>query len=301
MMYAPIALFVYNRPLHLKRTIEALQVNRFYGESTLVVYSDGPRSDKAAPDVAAVRAYLRSLKGPREIRIVERERNYGLAGSVIAGVNEVVRAFGCAIVLEDDLVTSPLFLQYANEALQRYEDDERVGSVHGYVYPVRGALPETFFLRGADCWGWATWKRAWDLFEPDGKKLLQELRTRDLERAFDFNGAFPYTKMLKEQIRGRNDSWAIRWHASLFLKNKLTLYPGRSLVFHNWQEGAGTHCGSTSDMDVTLATEAVRVADIPVQENPDARKRIEAYFRSTRRFLVLKKIRDRIRGFRCGR
>ena len=125
------------------------------------------------------------------------------------------------IVLEDDLVTSPHFLQYMNDGLGIYERDDRVISIHGYSYPVHGKLPETFFLRGADCLGWATWKRGWDLFEDDGQRLLNELERRNLTRSFDFDGSYPYTQMLRDQIAGSNSSWAVRWYASAFLRDKL--------------------------------------------------------------------------------
>src|SRR5262249_35869456 len=156
-----------------------------------------------------------------------RERNFGLAQSIVQGVSGTVAQHGRIIVLEDDMVTSPHFLTYMNQALDKYADEARVVSIHGYVYPVEQPLPETFFLPGADCWGWATWKRGWSCFNPDGQFLLNELKRQKLIRDFDFNGAFPYSEMLQAQIKGANDSWAVRWYASALLAGKLTLYPGR--------------------------------------------------------------------------
>jgi len=105
-----------------------------------------------------------------------------------------------------------------------------VGSIHGYWYPVDRQVPETFFLRGASCWGWATWSRAWQLFEGDGRQLLAELERQGLTHRFDLDGAMAYTRMLKDQIAGKNNSWAIRWHAAMFLAGRLQLSPGTSLV-----------------------------------------------------------------------
>ncbi len=141
-------------------------------------------------------------------------------------MTEVLDRYQKVIVLEDDLVISPHFLQFMNEALDLYKKEDNVISITAYIYPVEGPLPETFFLRGADCWGWATWKRGWNLFQADGLALLKKLEEQKLERDFDFDGAYPYTQMLKDQISGKNNSWAVRWYASAFLAGKLTLYPG---------------------------------------------------------------------------
>jgi GT2 family glycosyltransferase len=200
MDFAPIALFVYKRSWHVRQTIESLQKNEFVGDSELFIFSDGPRSDADREMVQKVREYLKTITGFRRVTIIERERNLGLATSIISGVTDIVNQHGSVIVLEDDMLTSPFFLRYMNEALECYRDDGRVISIHGYCYPVKKRLPETFFLKGADCWGWGTWKRGWELFEPDGQKLLAELKRRNLLKRFDFNGTYPYTRMLEDQI-----------------------------------------------------------------------------------------------------
>jgi putative methyltransferase (TIGR04325 family) len=165
-----------------------------------------------------------------------------------------------------------------NEGLEIFEDDEKVISIHGYIYNIK-ELPEIFFIRGADCWGWATWKRGWDLFEKDGKKLLYELEKRKLTKLFDFNGAYPYTEMLRDQIAGKNNSWAIRWYASAFLLEKLTLYPGTSLVKNIGIDGSGTNFKSEITwMDVELSTKPITIKKIPAVENQEARKKMENFF-----------------------
>ena len=294
----PIALFTYNRLRHTRQTVEALQKNELAEKSEVVIFSDGPRFAKDEEDVSSVRGYLKTINGFRKVSIVERDGNLGLASSIIAGVGEIVKDYGCIIVLEDDLVTSPHFLKFMNDALEHYQDDERVISVHGYVYPVSATLPETFFLRGADCWGWATWKRGWDLFEPDGAKLLAELRERGLERDFDFNGTYPYTKMLDEQTMGKIDSWAIRWYASAFLQGKLTLYPGRSLIKNIGADASGTHLGTTNIYDTEVSRNQVTVAEIPVEENLLARREMEGYLRKIHSGLAVRLASKVVRFFK---
>lgn len=278
-MPAPIALFVYNRPRHAVRTIAALQANQYASESDLYIFSDAPKTSDPISAVREVREYIKTVTGFASVKIVERGQNYGLARSIISGTDEVVKKYGRAIVLEDDMVTSPHFLRYMNEALALYENDEDVISIHGYVYPVGGKLPETFFLRGADCWGWATWRRGWELFEPDGGKLLSELETRRLTDDFDFNGACSYTQMLRDQVTGKNDSWAVRWYASAFVRGKLSLYPGTSLVRNIGLDSSGTHCGETARYDSRLAQAPIRLERLETVENSLVRELFSVYFR----------------------
>lgn len=278
MSNAPIALFVYNRPKHTTQTVEALKKNVLAAQSDLIVFSDAPKSDMQIGSVREVRQYIRQIDGFKSVSIVERETNFGLANSIIDGVTSVVNECGRIIVLEDDMVASPYFLQFMNDGLRVYEQKEDVASIHGYVYPIEG-LQETFFLKGADCWGWATWKDRWNIFETDGVKLLDELKRKNLTKHFDFNGAYPFTQMLADQIEGKNNSWAIRWHASAFLKNKLTLYPGKSLILNIGNDGSGMHCGDTNAFSSDMAVAPVFVSPIPIKESDKAIKAFEQYLR----------------------
>jgi len=274
-----MVLFVYNRPWHTRQTIKALQKNELADRSDLFIYSDSPKNEQTEKAVKKVREYIHTIDGFKTITIREREKNLGLAGSIIDGVTAIVNEYGRLIVLEDDLVTSPFFLRYMNDALILYENEEKVISIHGYIYPLSEKLPSTFFLRGADCWGWATWKRGWDLFEEDGQKLLNELEEKKLTRLLDFNRTYNYTQMLRDQIAGKNDSWAVRWLVSAFLRERLTLYPGISLIRNIGLDGIGTHCGTSDAVDVKVGQEPISVQPIDIVENAKAKKIIEDYFR----------------------
>jgi hypothetical protein len=283
MSAAPIALFVYARPEHARLTLEALRRCPQTPDHDLIVFSDGARTPDKQSAVQEVRNYLATVQGFRSVVVHNRPHNFGLAKSIIEGVTQVLQEHDRIIVLEDDMVTSHHFLSYMDAALDRFADDDRVISIHGYVYPVHGsALPEAFFLRGADCWGWATWKRGWDLFNADGKMLLDQLRQRDLLNDFDFNGSYPYSAMLTAQTRGHNNSWAIRWYASAFIADKLTLYPGRSLVHNIGNDDSGTHCADTQLFDTLVSQTSIRIEDLPVAPSLAARQAFEAFFRSTR-------------------
>lgn len=278
--FSPIVLFVYNRPRHTKQVLEALRNNQRAKESSLIVYSDGARAQADIPKVNEVRSYIRSVQGFKSVKLIEREVNYGLSRSIIEGVSDALSKFNSVIVLEDDLVTSPYFLSYMNQGLELYGKEEKVISIHGYVYPVKDLLPETFFLRGADCWGWATWRRGWRLFETDGVKLLRALHDQGLTRKFNFNNTYNFAKLLEDQIRGKKDSWAIRWYASAFLAGKLTLYPRRSLVQNIGFDKSGTNVSYFDLFRSKLEMDEIKVFPISIEENRSARDSIAEFFRT---------------------
>jgi hypothetical protein len=279
---APIALFVYARQAHLRQTLEALRRNALAGESELIVFSDGPKSPTETEAVAVVRDYLRTIEGFKSITIVEQERNLGLAASIIAGVGRVCESHGRVIVMEDDLITSPYFLTFMNDALDRYGDTPEVAAISGYHPPFDVQLPETFFQRDAECWGWATWKRAWQAFNPDGQALLTELRRRKLTHLFDQKGSYPYIRMLEAQAEGRIDSWAIRWRASVFLNDGLSLYPGRSLTQNIGLDGSGTHGDMLNIGEDKVSDRAIRVESVPLLHSDVA---LQAFVRFNRSFM----------------
>ncbi len=294
MNIAPITLFTYSRLKHTRLTVEALLRNFSVENHDLIIFSDAARCSEQQFNVNQVRSFLETINGFRSVTIHHRPYNFGLAKSIIEGVTQVLSSYDRIIVLEDDIVTSPHFLTYMNESLDRFVDDERVISIHGYVYPVKQVLPEAFFLRGADCWGWATWRRGWKLFNPDGQTLLDQLTRKKLLHAFDFNGTHNYSKMLKEQMIGTNDSWAVRWHASAFLENKLTLYPGRSLVHNTGNDGSGTHCGDASLYDVGLSSSPIDIRTVDVSPSVIGAAAFESFFKKSK-LSFLKKVGFRIK------
>ena len=281
---APIVIFVYNRPQHIRQTIEALLKNEQAPESDLIIFSDGAKNDPASrKGVEQTRSYLKTISGFKSVRVIERDNNIGLAGNVIDGVTRIVDEYGKIIVLEDDLLTSPFFLQFMNEALIKYEKEDKVASVHGFVYNIKEPLPENFFLRHISSWGWGTWVDSWKLFEPNGQKLLDEIEERNLKSLFNFNESLKFLRMLEQQIRGENNSWAVRWYASIFLAGKLSLYPDKSLIFHNGSDSSGSNIGDERWMDTLLTQHPIRVVDhLPIEESVQARLAYEHFFRSIR-------------------
>lgn len=288
---SPIALFVWNRPNHTKKTIGALKKNPQSKQSELYIFSDGPRSKKTSQKVNEVRKYIKTIKGFKKVNIIEKKENMGLAKSIITGLNEVLSKHEKVIVLEDDLQTSRHFLKFMNESLNIYEKEKKVFGVAGYVYPTKKELPETFFIKLTNCWGWATWKSAWDSFEEDGKNLLVEIRKRKAKKEFDIENSYPYLRMLKNQIKEKNNSWAIRWYASVFLKNGLFLYPKKSLVDNIGFDNEGVHCKEGNLFQVNLSQTPIRISKIKSIESKFARKQFQNFFKSIFPKRLLNKIK----------
>lgn len=291
MKYAPIALFVYERLWHTQQTVASLQKAHLAAQSELYIYCDAAKENVSNTNITAVRKWVKQISGFKKVHIIQREDNYGLAKSIIEGVTELVNCFQKVIVVEDDLLVSPYFLKYMNDGLNLYEQDFNVASIHGYAFPIKEPMPETYFMKGTDCWGWGTWKRAWDKFEPDGNKLLGLLQQKNLIKEFDYNHTQPYTQMLKDQILGKNNSWAIRWHASAFVHNMLTLFPGKSLVRNIGMDNSGQHCVATHILDVELNQEPITLKRISVEKNEEASEAFVRYFKSMRESFFKKFLR----------
>lgn len=277
----PIALFVYNRPAHARKTVEALQANPLAAESDLFVFSDAAKDLQSRDAVVQTRVFAKSITGFRSVALIERERNYGLAANITGGVSQLAARFGRVIVMEDDLVSSPHFLRYMNDALELYAADDRVMHVSGGAYPIGGDLRlASYFLRVPLCWGWGTWQRAWAHFSRDFGVMNHF--NRDIIRRFDFDGTYDYWKQLELNRQGRLDTWFVFWYASLVLRNGLALFPGTPLVRNIGMDGSGVHCGATDQYDVPLGTSPVRLERMAIEECAEAFELHKAYFRRIR-------------------
>lgn len=300
MPLAPILLFVYNRPEHVKRTLAALEQNILAKESELFIYSDAARSPQDEASVAEVRKIIRTaLPFFKQVNILERETNWGLARSIIDGVTTQINRYERVIVLEDDLIVAPYFLKFMNDALDTYQHEEKVGHIQACDFTQNASLPDTFLIKWTGSWGWATWKRAWKYFNPDGKALLEELQRRKLTYTFDFNGKYGYTRMLRRQTEGKNNSWAIRWNASLFLNDILSLNVGKSLVQNEGFDGSGTNCGGGNLYASRLWMNPIQVHRIsPATENLQARNAYVRYYARTNSFWAkaIRRIKRTLKG-----
>jgi hypothetical protein len=244
---APIVLFVYNRPYHAVQTLLALAENELANQSRLFIYADGPPenpSGELLQNIKLTREAIRKQEWCGSVHIKESGYNMGLSGSVISGVSEVIAKYGKVIVLEDDLITGRYFLSYMNEALDRFEQNPAVMQVSGHFFPVRNVRPahRSFLMPMTTSWGWATWNRAWSLFDKEAKGFGELESDRSLSYRFDLDGSYPYSSMLLQQMRSSNiDSWAIRWWWTVFRHSGLAVFPDRTLVKNIGFDEKSTH------------------------------------------------------------
>jgi hypothetical protein len=275
--FAPIALFVYNRPQHTTRTIKFLQQNELAAESRLFIFSDGFKSAADESSVQEVRELLKTIDGFKSVEIIERKQNMGLANSIIAGVGQLVKDYKQVIVFEDDLISSPYTLTYFNEALNQYRNEDKVMHIGAYMYNLKDTtLPQTFFYRAATSWGWATWDRAWQYFEADIDKLMSQFDSAK-KSAFSIEHTMNFWKQMQGFKNGRNNSWAIRWYASIFLRGGLTLNPAQSLVNNIGHDGTGVHSGINDIYNVIINPTPITEFPVEIKENPEAYAAIKGF------------------------
>lgn len=243
MNLSPIILFVYNRPEHTKKTVDALKLNQLASESLLFIFSDGYKNETDRKKVEEVRNYITTISGFKEIKITLREKNLGLADSVISGVTEIINEYGKVIVLEDDIVTSPYFLKFMNEALDFYEDDKRIYSISGYNFPIK--IPESYphqiyISPRPSSWGWATWKDRWLTSEWLPEKVF-DIKNRELLHNLMDKAGEDLAPMLLKAVENKINSWAIKWAFTHLIKNAFCVYPIKSLVQNAGADASGTN------------------------------------------------------------
>jgi len=277
---APIVLFTYNRPWHTMQTVEALKKNELASESELFIFSDGWKSEQDKPKVLEVREYLKTIDGFKKVTIIERDKNWGLAANIIDGVTKIVNEYGKIIVLEDDLVTSPYFLRFMNEALEKYKDINKVFGVTGYAFPInKNGLPSVYFLRMSGCWSWATWDRAWKYYEKNTNKLINTF-TKEMIYKFNMDGSMDFWSQVVANQKGKINTWAIFWGATIFLRDGLFLHPRDAFAINIGHDGSGVHCGKSNFYDTKLSCDYNIEWPEKIEELALARQKHIEYFNS---------------------
>lgn len=295
---APIALFVHKRLNETKQTVDALRKNTLAEKSKLFIFSDGHTDAREKESVTELRNYLHNISGFKEIEIKERDTKFGLAESIISGVTEVLEKFDRVIVVEDDLCTSPYFLKYMNDALNCYQAKTELASISGFSVPIKTDNTDFYFLPGTFWWGWATWKDRWNLFNTDGKYLLKELKKRRIMKQYNINGSFLISPeiILKKLLKGKLNSWAVRWHASMLLENKFSLYPAQSFV-RNIGIGSGENCRVKSNcFNTQVADKALNIDLQPIKVQPDIVRKIKKFYLKAHLILLSNLIKKTITG-----
>lgn len=282
---APIAIFAFNRPRHLERLLSSLEACDEFRRSDIWVFCDGPRTARDEPQVAEVAGIADALAARHRCQVVRQPTNRGLATSIVEGVGSLASRFGRVIVLEDDLVVARGFLRYMNGALERYVTNPNVLQVSGHSFSAtgyRGSVGSSF-LPMVTTWGWATWERAWALYQATPIDAAALDSDRALRRRFDLDGAYPYHRTLARLRRnGRlGNSWGLRWYWTLFRAGRVSLFPHRTLVRHLGDDGTGTNCRAGYREARDDFSEENAVAGFPAQTVVDG-----SYFNAVRATLA---------------
>jgi hypothetical protein len=293
---APIILFVYNRPWHTRQTLEALQNNLFATESELFIYSDASKNTETQKYVDEVRSYIEGVSGFKKVSIIKREKNWGLSNSIIDGVTNIIAKYGKIIVLEDDIVTSPYFLKFMNEALINYEDEEKVWHVSGWNYPLEtGGLDDIYLWRLMNCWGWGTWSSKWKYYAKDIDKTIKEFSKSDIHK-LNMDGSHNFFKQVTANHNKKIKTWAIFWYTSIFRNNGLCLNPTQTFVKNIGHDGSGIHCGESSMYDSKLNMNKNIRFRTKMVENKNAVIHLKKYFKDNRKTITFR-VLNRIRKF----
>lgn len=287
--YSPVLVVGYNRPAHLGRCLKSLSFNSNFSKHPVFIYLDGPSNNQFLSVCEEALTVAQDFaKQNDNVKVFSNSNNFGLGKFVLFSIDNIFSFNDTIIVVEDDLVLSPYFLEFCSWGLKEYANDSSVGSISGFSLPI-GFCKSSYFLRGAECWGWATWKDRWSDFERDGAILLQRLEERKLQRVFDLDYSYQYMHMLDRQVHGSTNSWAIRWHAHNFLRGRLALYPNDSLVINIGNDGSGTNMGLTNSYVSSLAEQRPRMERIIVNEDIIARQKLIEHYKKQFR----QKLRDR--------
>jgi glycosyltransferase involved in cell wall biosynthesis len=276
---APIIIFAFNRPSHLAGLLKSLSQNKEFAESEVYIYVDGPRDNSDLKLVQETREVAKGFSGMKAKKLVLREKNLGLGISLKTGVTEVLSKSDKIIVLEDDLIVTNSFLKYMNMGLDKYLTEPKVASIHGYCFGFDQPIQDPFFLKGADCLGWATWKDRWNSIVWNPSELMDRINELGLIRQFNLDESHSHYSVLRAEEKKGFHSWAIYWHASMFSQGRLTLFPGISLIEYAGADGSGTHVVENSDFWKTeISTETNWKFPEVIAESPIAREQMIAYY-----------------------
>ena len=301
MKLAPIVLFVYNRPEHTRIALQSLSECQYADQSDLYIFADQAKNEKAKEQVEQVRCIIKEDIWKRkfaEVNITEAAQNKGLANSVISGVTQVINKYGRVIVVEDDNRVAPDFLDYMNRGLEYYENNHRIGYIGGYKSPIK--IPEDYkkdvFLMGrGSSYAWGTWKDRGDLVDWDVKDFKEFEKDKKAIASFNEYGEDRF-EMLKNQVEGNMNSWAIRFSYAMWKHNMFAVLPCKTRVENIGFDGSGVH-NVAQDTRFTVSIESdlspVKFEDLSVDER--IKREIQKMFKIPLTLRIKRKIKHLLR------
>lgn len=305
----PIVLFVYNRPWHAQQTVESLQRCELAAESDLYIFADGPKTcatEEQKAKISEVRKYIHTIDGFHSVSIEESETNKGLANSIIYGVTKVINKHDRVIVMEDDLIVSPIFLNFMNDALDLYQNDKRIYNIGGfnYSFPFPAKYQkDVYIVHRAESCGWGTWANRWNNVDWDISDAQTFFQSKHKQKHFN-RGGDDMSGMLREQLEGKIDSWAIRWDYHLYKHNAYCLRPVKTLVNNIGFDGSGIHSGTMDTSKYTAEINKSSQYNIHLKRNIKEDRKVAKNFHDfwgvSQHITITKRIKRKIKKIAKG-
>lgn len=237
--YAPIILIVFNRPEHTKRVIEALSANPLALESDLHIFSDGSRGPKDDASVQAVKNVIQKIEGFKQVYLHLRIKNVGCSSNVLTAVDTVLESYDKCIVVEDDILVAPNFLEFMNQALNYYQDNETIFSIGAFhpFFKIPAKYPHEVYALGRNCsWGWGVWKNSWKKINLDPKQIRKELSDSRIRKAFAQHGEDTLRTFEHDP-----EIWDLRVSYGQWKCGLMTIFPTHSFTENIGRDGSGVH------------------------------------------------------------
>ena len=274
MKFSPVVFFGYNRPYHTIKSLEYLKKNKLSSKTDIYIYIDGPKQNSYDKiKVKLVKNIVKKLKGFKSKKIFFRSKNLGLSKNFISGITQVLKTHESVIVLEDDNLVSKYFLDYINSGLNIYKDDQKICAINGFSYPVsKKNLPNHFLVKGADTWGWGTWRRAWNQIIWNPKALIRKI---DKKKIF-----LQKINLLKDKIEKKNDSYTIMFDLSMQIKDKYSLVPKIPYSINSGLDGSGRHAISKINIfDSNINQKKIDIDKSKIFYNQNYNNRLKQFYK----------------------
>lgn len=258
MLKVPIVLLVFNRPEVVARVFKEI---REIQPQILFIVADGPRNELEKSLCGQARAVTEQIDWDCEVYRNYSESNLGCRKRVSSGITWAFEQVDEAIILEDDCIPHPSFFDYCQTLLDYYRNDERIMSISGDNFQNgqwRGD-GSYYFSHYPHCWGWATWKRAWQKYDDD-LALWEPLKASGLLSSLFNNPAEArYWTSTFDQLMmtGKPDSWAYRWAYSCWTNSGLTVLPNINLVSNIGFGTDSTHTRQKTHAQANLPTSSI--------------------------------------------
>lgn len=296
MNLAPIILFTYNRLEHTKKVLESLMQNKLAKNSELYIFCDGIKDNATNQEISKsqkLQSYLKDFKiksnNFKNIHLVIQDKNIGLADSIINGISKVIKLHKKAIILEDDIIVSKVFLDYMNESLNKYEKQSKVWSINAWSYPIDSSdLNDCYFWRIPHCWGWGTWEDRWNLYARDIKWVVKNFNKADI-KAINLEGYANYFNDFLLNKSGKIKTWAIFNYLICYKSNALNLAPKISYIKQIGFDGSGVHCGSEDIYNAKFINEKFPISfPLEIKEDKIALNKIQQFHKNLKKPLILR-------------